>query len=110
MSFITVSQAATLIDNYKELRTEILKTGYSTDILPICLTVPKGEVESMLSQTGADSLRIYLGAVTTTNLITAVLVAVNETDDDIIDSENPLIIDNLSRCPSSCPPASDINP
>lgn len=109
MSNISKETARAMISHYKELRSRILNPEYSTDILPICITIPKSEIEDMLAQSSATKLRVYLGADEASNEITTILVAADANDEDIIGSD-PIIVDTGRRCPPDCPPASEINP
>lgn len=98
MSFITKDEASKMISNYETLRPLLLKDDYSTDILPLTLTVPKDEVIRMLEQPGAEFLKIYFAA-TSENLIDTVLFAADEEHNDIAPETDYLIIDKSTRVP-----------
>ena len=118
MSFITPSEAKTMIKTYKEQRPGLLKEEIPVNVLPLNITFTKHEISRLLEQTDAASLRVYFGMSPeaaklegeTQGIINLVLMAANDNEEDIIDPVNPLIVDHGVRCPAVCPPASDLNP
>lgn len=92
-----------MIGDYQLERPNMLKEGYSTDVLPISITLSKSEIEDLLNQQDATSLRIYFAMQSANNLIDAVLVATDTNGSDIIPDNNPLIINHGTRCPTICP-------
>lgn len=87
-------------------------------ILPVCETIDRALVDSLLSQTGCSKLRIYYGMYED-QTVHAVLVGVDATDADILPpsglsatnttTEEGDIINQGYRCPPICPPESELN-
>lgn len=113
---ITLTAAEALTSDYRLNRNSILQSGYQDqDILPLSETFNRTDIDLLLAQDGCEALRIYYGM--DANLkVHAVLVAVNENNEDILPSQtlNPLslediIIEEGQRCPIICPPQSALN-
>lgn len=113
---ISLSDAITLTTNYRNGKRDILKPSVDENILPICETFDRAEIDSLLAQTGCEKLRLYFGLNEDEN-VCAILVGVNENDEDMIpstDSEDQLgtrrmILERGHRCPPLCPPKSALN-
>lgn len=110
MSQITLSEAQEMIASYQDIRTDMLKSAYSSDVLPICITFTKAEIMDLLAQDGAHYLRVYYGVDGEQNLIENILVAADQNGEDIIPEEEYILIDKGIRCPTNCPPSSPLTP
>ena len=96
-------------------RENILKTEYQQqNVLPIAETYDKACFESLLAKADCAGLRIYYGM--DENLkIHAIIVAVNENNEDMLPStllaatDEGDIIESGIRCPELCPPESALN-
>lgn len=64
-------------------------------------TFSKESVIALLNQTGCKSLRIYYGKKND-DTIHAILVGVNEKEEDMIQSAD-IILEDAGRCPPFCP-------
>ncbi len=106
--FISLSAAEQMTTSYRENRPGFLKEQYSVDILPICETFDKSQVEALLGQDGSTQLRAYLGTDENNN-IKILLVGVNDSDEDILVTGSEKILDRAKRCPVTCPPSSPLN-
>lgn len=88
-------------------------------ILPLCETIDRAQVDSLLAQPGCTKMRIYYGMYAD-QTVHAVLVGVDASDADILPSASSLsatdtdledgdIVNQGYRCPPICPPSSDLN-
>jgi hypothetical protein len=106
MSFITLQEAQDMVSRYQTLRPDIINPDLSTDVLPLNITFSKTEVLHLLAQDDAAQLRIYFGVQGEDDLIDLVLVAADANGDDIIPTEDYLLLDQGTRCPVNCPSSS----
>jgi hypothetical protein len=110
---ISLAEAIEMTARFRDNRNSILGETYQEqNILPICETFSKSAIEDVLSQDGCEGFRIYYGM--DENLkIHAILVGVNDENEDILPSEieetGGVILEDGQRCPPSCPPASPLN-
>ena len=112
--FITLSEAETMTALYRAQKENILATAYQEQgILPICETFDKAELETVLAREGCEAVRVYYG-MDEEYKVYAILVGVNEEDEDMLPPESPMLIDDYimekgNRCPDLCPPSSPLN-
>lgn len=111
--FITLNEGATMTSDYRTNRENILDSSYKgLDILPVSETFDLTELLSVIEQTGCVGLRIYYG-MDENMLVHAILVGVDENDEDILpsdpDAKNTQIMEHSLRCPNVCPPSSRLN-
>ena len=102
---------------YRQQKENILATAYQNlNVLPLCETFDRGAIDALLEQAGCTAFRIYYG-MDENYLVHAILVAVNENNEDILPStqvslttaEEDLIMEQSYRCPEDCPPPSPLN-
>jgi hypothetical protein len=113
--FIPLSTAAEMTAKFRGERENILKTEYQQqNVLPVAETYDKACFETLLAKADCAGLRIYYGM--DENLkIHAIIVAVNENNQDILPSASLAatgdedIIESGVRCPELCPEASPLN-
>ena len=96
-----------------------LTTNFQADRpsdMPICETFERESVLKLLNTEGAKKFRIYYGKKQNGE-ICAVLVAADESGEDILpeqnkanDDDESLILEESYRCPYLCPPESPLNP
>lgn len=91
----------------------MLNSGYGQATLPICETFDADQVRQLLDN-GATEIRIYMG-MNAGNEMIAVLVGADSNGVDILpesndDIEEGYLIENGKRCPTDCPPASELYP
>jgi hypothetical protein len=119
--FIPVNVAAAMNADYRTNRELILKTEYQgKDILCICETFQKGQVQTLLDKSGCAALRVYYG-MDDSMKVHAVLCAVDENNADILPPKTEVrsrsltvdgddfTLENAQRCPEECPPPSQLN-
>ena len=113
--FISLPAAAAMTALYREERENILATSYKNqNILPLSETFDRAIIDAILGQEGCTGFRIYYG-MSEDYLVHAILVGVNEDNEDILPSINSLleatdIVGEQSvRCPEDCPPPSPLN-
>lgn len=104
-------QLTSRLRNNRELLLDIDYKG--GDVIPLSETFNRADIDQLLAQEGAAGLRIYYG-MDVENRIHAVLVAVNENNQDLIPmttsrSMEALILQEGQRCPVICPPESPLN-
>lgn len=108
---ISQEQAVEMTASYRENLNTILAEAYrESNILPYSETFEVSEVMDMLKVEGTAKMRIYYGMDTELK-VHAILVAVNEKDEDILTDnvESALLLENSLRCPTLCPPSSVLN-
>ena len=105
--FISVDDASKMNGDFRSIRESMLQTSYQgNDTLPICETFEREQVLTILDQADCTGLRVYLGLNTNTQ-VCAVLVGVDDEDEDMLDNE--YILERGQRCPEECPPPSVLN-
>jgi hypothetical protein len=115
-NFIPLQQAIDMTTLYRKEMGEILAEPFKEkNVLAICETFEKADIEKMLSKPGCEKLRVYYGMDENLS-VHALLVAVNSNNEDMlttIKSDNSTsdedVLDNALRCPPMCPPASPLN-
>jgi hypothetical protein len=111
---ISLTTAADLTGRFRSNRNSILQTQFQNqDLLPLSETFNRTDIDLLLAQDGCAALRIYYGMDTDLR-VHAVLVAVNEDNEDILpssllDNEDDIIVEEGQRCPIFCPPPSGLN-
>lgn len=111
---INLTTAVTLTTEFRSNRNSVLQTQFqSSDILPLSETFNRNDIDLLLGQTGCAAIRIYYGMDTELQLH-AVLVGVNEDNEDILPSTllnngEDIIVEEGQRCPIICPPQSPLN-
>ncbi len=113
--FISLNQAIEMTSLFRSEKENVLASAYQNqDILPICETFNRFDVDSLLAKQDCEALRVYLGMDEALK-VRLVIVAVNENAEDIlpvsslgatIDED---IVEEGHRCPPSCPPSSPLN-
>ncbi len=113
---ISLTVAENLTATYRTNRETILAAAYQgKNVLPLSETFNLEDIQDLIAQTGCAGIRIYYG-MKNDDTVHAVLVAVNESNEDIIyveenfsvSGEN-IIIEEGQRCPVICPPESPLN-
>jgi hypothetical protein len=117
MSGISLTAAVEMTSRFRTERENILIPELrGQDLLPVCETYDRAEIERLLAQAGCAGLRIYYGMYAD-KTVHAVLVGVTADDADILPATGALaagtdegeIVNDGWRCPPTCPPASDLN-
>jgi len=125
--FITLAEAIQMTTKYRENREAILDPRYrDQNILPICESFDRSVFDKVLAQEGCAGLRTYLGMDDSLQ-VKMIVVGVDASGHDMIpatatnaaasstasstgsDQNEGLIIENGIRCPTNCPPSSDLN-
>ncbi len=111
--FISVATAATMTSTYRTERENILGTNFQNlDLLPLSETFNRNALDVLLAKSGCAGIRIYYG-MDENLLVHAILVAVNEENEDILPgsslTEEEDVAEIGQRCPVNCPPASELN-
>ncbi|HEY0731135.1 MAG TPA: hypothetical protein VGD33_01855, partial [Chitinophagaceae bacterium] len=100
-------QAKTMRSKFKESKGSILAAGVSKEILPQAELFDKQDVLDLLNQDDCTGLRVYYSMDEAQNFH-LLLVGANSKGDDIIDSNDPQILDEGGRCPPTCPVLSEL--
>jgi len=127
--FITLAEAIQMTTKYRENREAILDPRYrDQNILPICESFDRDVFDKVLAQEGCAGLRTYLG-MDDSLLVKVIVVGVDANGRDMLPATSNnnaaraaststtdpgsgnegLIIENGIRCPTNCPPSSDLN-
>jgi hypothetical protein len=132
---IPLSTAQQMIAKYNLERNNILEPAYKgQDVLAICETFDRADIDAVLAQRDCVAIRIYYG-MDTSNKVHAIIVGVNSNDQDIVPStgsstaaaattgispsggsegvnqlleEDGIILEMARRCPTDCPPSSSL--
>lgn len=114
---IPVTDAATLISNFGSQKESMLATNFQANAtLPVCETFDRAAFDIILGDTDCTGVRIYLG-MDDSSKVRLVVVGVNSSDEDLVipasTTNNPndfdCVIEDGTRCPTSCPPSSALN-
>jgi hypothetical protein len=109
--FISLTVAADMTSTYRSEKENILSSSFQgQNILPVCETFDRGQIDDILAQNGCVSLRIYYG-MDSNSKVHAILVGADSNDADIIfpGTDDSLVAEDGARCPTQCPPSSDLN-
>jgi hypothetical protein len=109
--FITLTSAASMAASYRTNKETILASAYQNqNILAVCETFDRSQIDDILAQSGCTGLRIYYG-MDSNDKVHAILVGVDSNEADIIfpGTDDSLIAEQGKRCPTDCPPSSDLN-
>lgn len=114
--FISLQTGIDMTTLYRQEKENILATAYKNqNILPLSETFERAAIDAILQQQGCTAFRIYYG-MTENLLVHAILVGVNENNEDILPStqtsltnEEDIICEQSIRCPEECPEPSPLN-
>ncbi|HEV7783333.1 MAG TPA: hypothetical protein VGO58_18785 [Chitinophagaceae bacterium] len=114
--FISLETAVEMTSLYRQEKENILDPAYrNQNILARSETFDREVLDTLLAKTGCASVRIYYGMDKSLK-IHAILVAVNENNEDILPSTTGKALagndigEQGYRCPEECPPPSALNP
>lgn len=107
--FISLQDGIDLTTLFRTNRETVLDGDYrGNDLLPICETFDRDAFDTVLAQTGCEKIRIYFGMDEELQ-VHCVVVGVDDHDNDMLSEEEHKILENARRCPTDCPPSSDLN-
>jgi hypothetical protein len=114
---ISLQHAVEMTGKFRGNREAILDTEFrDRNIMPFSETFDRQAMDSLLSAKDCAGVRIYYGMDDDLK-IHAILVAVNEKNEDLLPSETTsvggdgkVIIEEGQRCPGLCPPPSPLKP
>jgi hypothetical protein len=112
--FISLQDAIDLTVQFRTSREAVLASLYQDqNILPLSETFDRAAIDTLLAQTGCEKMRIYYG-MTEDYQLHAVLVGVDENNEDmlaenLLESEEDILLEKGFRCPEICPPSSPLN-
>lgn len=130
--FISVKEAKEMTKRFRDNRKNLLDPKFKPkdkEILPTCETFDRAPFDKVLAREGCVGLRIYL-AQGHKEEVRLVIVGVDKNGKDMITPDVPFdslqsairetsdettatteeVIENGARCPTQCPPSSDLNP
>jgi hypothetical protein len=117
-NLITLDQAVQMTTLYRNQKENILAQPFQgLNILATCETFDRGAFDTLLSEGGCVSVRIYYG-MSADLKVQAIVVGVDSNNEDILpasglrglSSTAPVIVEEGTRCPDDCPPTSPLNP
>lgn len=105
--FINRGKAEEMILRYKDMKDKVLATTYlNREILASSESFDRAAISGLMAQTNCSKLRIHFGMDTDLK-IHAIMVAVDDSGNEIIpddpDAITEQIVENGSRCPTVCP-------
>ena len=113
--FISLARAAEMTSLFRGQKENILAASFQNqDILPLCETFHRSDVDTLLGKQNCQALRVYMGMDEQLKL-RVIMVPVNENAEDILPASSAMttttddIIEEGHRCPPSCPPPSPLN-
>jgi hypothetical protein len=107
--FIPLQDAIDMTSLYRQYKEVILATSYKNlNILPKCETFDRGDLDDILAQNDCVAIRVYY-SMDSNYKVHAVIVGVDSNDADILPKDSEKIMENATRCPTTCPPASSLN-
>jgi hypothetical protein len=117
--FISLQTGIDMTTLYRQEKENILATAYKNqNILPISETFDRAAIDTLLAETGCAAVRIYYG-MSEDLLIHAIIVGVDENNEDILPSEANVLSNSVEtdesileqgvRCPEDCAPPSPLN-
>lgn len=114
--FISLQTAIDLTTRFRNQREAMLDATYQgRDVLPLSETFHRDAIEQLLAVENCEGIRVYYGCSESNDQLHAILVPVDENNQDILSAsslqneDDPLIVENGQRCPPSCPPPSVLN-
>lgn len=113
--FISLNQAIEMTSLFRSEKENVLALAYQQqDIMPVCETFNRSDLDSLLAKQDCEALRVYLGMDEELK-VHLIIVAVNENEEDILpvpalgNTVDEDIVEEGHRCPPSCPPSSPLN-
>ena len=117
--FISLAEAKKMIGRYRAKRKDLLDAKYKDKdkkVLPTCESFERSAIEALLKNPECKGLRIYYGLKNEDELH-AIIVGYDAENKDILPSSDAArtagdeeeIVDSGLRCPTYCPPSSDLN-
>ncbi len=100
-NFITLEQAKLYTKKYRDQLKEMLTSEYQ-GALSYCETFDADAVRTLLDQMGCVGFRVYYG-LNNDNQVCAIMVGVNDKNEDILNGDDSIILDNSKKCPDNCP-------
>lgn len=114
---IPVTDAASLISTFGSEKENMLATNFQDNgTLPVCETFDRAAFDIILSDTACTGVRIYLG-MDGNSKVRLIIVGVNSSEEDIVipaesianPSDVDCVVEDGTRCPTTCPPPSALN-
>src|SRR6266404_3504274 len=114
--FISLQQAIDMTTRYRQNKNAVIDPAYSSnDILSICNTFNKADIEALVAKPECAAIRLYFG-MNEDLQVRPMLVAVDSNDNDILPPDasdageiGEFIADNTVICPPFCPNPSVLN-
>ncbi len=116
--FIPLNRAIEMTSLFRSQCENVLAPAFrNQDILPVCETFNRADIESLLAKKQCQAIRIYLGMDTSLK-IRIIIVAANGNGEDILPAQSATgsdpdngedIVEEGHRCPPACPPPSPLN-
>jgi hypothetical protein len=117
--FIPLARGIEMTTLFRANRETVLAPAFQNqDILPVCETFNRFDIDTLLAKQNCQALRVYLGMDESLR-VRMLLVAVNGNAEDMLplpsrqapamSSDEKDIVEEGHRCPPVCPPASPLN-
>lgn len=116
--FIALPRAIEMTSLYRSQKENILALAFKNqNILPVCETFNRTDLDTVLSHNGCVGLRVYFGMDELLK-VRVIMVGVNENNEDMLPVTSALetdsdtgddILEEGHRCPPACPPPSPLN-
>jgi len=118
-NFITLAQGIAMTELYRAEKENILAPQFKgKGILPICETFERAAFDALLNETDCTFIRVYFGMGADLK-VRVIAVGADSKNKDILPDSNAgaalgdgggNIVEDGMRCPTICPPPSDLNP
>lgn len=116
--FISLQRGVEMTSRYRNNNETILSPAYrGQNILPVCETFNRFDIDTLLAKQGCEALRVYFGMDESLK-VRVILVAVNANAEDILPLPSTIgpavtneedLVEEGHRCPPACPPPSPLN-
>jgi hypothetical protein len=114
---ISLDEAKKMTKKFRADKDKIVKDEYKgKHLLPACESFDRAVFDKLLQREDCKGLRIYYGMKQEDHRVHAIIVGFDAEGKDILpitgvamDATDPIIVENGSPCPDSCPPSSPLN-
>lgn len=116
--FIPLNRAIEMTSLFRSHRENVLAPVFQNqDILPVCETFNRADIDTLLGKEQCQALRVYFGMDESLK-VRVIMIAANGNGEDILPAQSTIgpdldngedIVEEGHRCPPACPPPSPLN-
>ena len=113
---ISLDEAKKMTKKFRDDKDKIVRDEFKRKhLVPDCESFDRAAFDALLRREDCKGIRIYYGMKDSPH-VHAIIVGFDENGKDILpqpgavmDSTDPVIVEDGTTCPTVCPPASDLN-